>query len=86
MVTQAEGKSSKTTNKGSGKQKDPPRRYKERSKLGEPATREEGKPFDPTTAPREEEIPAKDASQELQEQTTTAPKRGPRQDKGSGIA
>ena len=45
----------------------------------EPVTKEQGKPFDPTTAPRETEKQAIDASQDLQNKTTTAPRSGVKQ-------
>jgi hypothetical protein len=53
----------------------------------EPATKVQGKPFDPTTAPRETENRAIDASQDLQNKTTTAPRSGiKKKDRPSGTA
>ena len=53
----------------------------------EPRTKESGKPFDPTTAPRKAEKHAKDVSQDLQDKTTTAPRKGvERKDSTSGTA
>lgn len=53
----------------------------------EPATKEKGKPFDPTTAPRAEEDQAQDVSQDMQEQTITAPREGvEKEDSTAGTA
>ena len=45
-----------------------------KAEFGEPLSKEQGKPFDATTAPRSEQEEVNDMSQELQDQATTAPK------------
>jgi hypothetical protein len=56
------------------------------AEFGEPATKEEGKPFDATTAPRKEEYRAKDVSQDIQDQATKAPRKQSENDNTSGTA
>lgn len=51
-----------------------------KAEFGEPITKEQGKPFDATTAPRSEQEEVIDLSQELQDQATTAPKKNGSQD------
>ena len=57
------------------------------AEFGEPASKEEGKPFDATSAPRKDENKIKDVSQDLQEQAITAPREGVKKnDSTSGTA
>lgn len=57
------------------------------AELGEPVSKEEGKPFDATSAPRKDENEIKDVSQDLQEQAITAPRDGVKKnDSTSGTA
>ena len=47
------------------------------AEFGEPATKEQGKPFDATTAPRQEESRVNDVSRDIQDQATSAPRKRP---------
>ena len=47
------------------------------AEFGEPTTKEKGKPFDATTAPRQEESRVNDVSSDIQDQATSAPRKRP---------
>ena len=56
------------------------------AEFGEPTTKEKGKPFDATTAPRKEETRVNDISQDIQDQATKAPRKQSETDNTSGTA
>ena len=67
------GSSAKAERGGPGANRPPAKT----SGFEEPLSREDGTPFDATTAPRTAEDRAVDVSQDLQDQATSAPRRRP---------
>jgi hypothetical protein len=77
--------SSSASTSGEGKMREKPNETT--AELGEPASKEEGKSFDATSAPRIDGKQIKDVSQDLQEQTITAPREGAKkEDSTAGTA